>query len=208
MALATDRDLLILEPNVFRDAAFDSQTPLRATDGALASGVLTSASSDFVAAGAAAGSVVLAGGLPLVVTTVNSAASLDVALVRADGGSPAPPPDGTDLAVRLSTFGPQIDESSRRTRRALGLIETGDPGEPALLESAGVTRLVAIGALELVYAAAATRSEASDPMWSRSAWHGERYRAELRRVAARLDTTGDGSADGVRRTQPTRLVRE
>jgi len=207
MALATDRDLLILEPNVFRDVLFDSQTPVRADDGAIASGVLTSASSDFVAAGAAVGSVVLTAGLPLVVTAVNSATSLDVALVRADDAPPAPPPDSEGLAVRLSTFGPQIDESERRTRRSLG-IAASDDDVSELLECAGVTRLVAIGALELVYAAAATRTEPSDPMWARSAWHHERYRAELRRVVARIDTDGDGTADGVRRTQPTRLVRE
>lgn len=211
MALATDRDLLALEPNVFRDIVFEAQTLVTATDGALSGTTLTSAASDFAGAGVESGHVVVVDGAALEVAERLSATELSVSLLRTDGaGALVAPAPGTGLSVRVSSFGVQIAESDARVKRALGLTDAVLASEtvPAALAGAGVTRLVALGALELVYAAASTRAEGSDPNWMRSAWYGERASAELRRVGARLDSNADGLADAVRRVQPARLVRE
>lgn len=210
MALATDRDLLALEPNVFRDIVFEAQTLVTASDGAVSGTTLTSSASDFASAGVSAGHVVMVDGAALEVVERLSATELSVSRLRAGSGALIPPVAGTGLAVRVSSFGVQIRESEARVMRGLGLTDAVVAGEVVAeaLAGAGIVRLIALGALELVYAAASTRAEGSDPTWARSAWYGERASAELRRVGARLDSNADGLADAVRRVQPSRLVRE
>ncbi len=211
MAFVTDRDLMVLEPNVFRDIVFEAQTLATASDGAVSGTTLTSAGSDFASAGVETGAVAVVDGVALEVVERLSATSLSVSRLRADAsGALVPPTAGTDLSVRVSTFGQQIAESEARALRSLGLSDAVVEGETVAeaLVGAGLVRLIALGALELVYAAASTRAEASDPNWARSVWYGQRAGAELRRVGARLDSNADGLADAVRRVQPGRLVRE
>jgi len=211
MALATDRDLLVLEPNVFRDVAFAAQTRVTAEDAALSGTVLSSASSSFVAGGVDQGAVAVVGTASLEVAERLSETSLSVSIVRAEPEMPLiPPAAGSGLHLRVSTFDVQIAESESRVVRALGLqtLEDQSDAESTLLAEAGIVRLVSLGALELVFAAASSHTEPSDPNWARSSWYRQRARDELRRVRARLDTDGDGVADRVRRVQPARLVRE
>ncbi len=208
MAFAVDRDLLVLEPNLFRDVVFDAQVLATASDALVAGTVLTSTGSDFVSAGVEAGTVAVVDGVSLEVVARLSALSLSLSRLRSDGeGALLPPAAGSALSLRVSTFGPQIAEAETRVLRSLGITDVVSGGE-TLLAGSGITRLVALSALELVYAAASTRAEGSDPYWARSVWYGERSRQELRRVGARLDVDGDGIADEVRRVQPSRLVRE
>ena len=211
MAFVVDRDLVVLEPNLFRDVVFDAQVLATADDAVVAGTVLTSIGSDFVAAGVDGGAVAVVDGVSLEVVARLSALSLSLSRVRSDGeGALLPPTAGSDVSVRVSTFGPQVAEAEARVLRSLGVSDAVLSGEtvPAALVGSGIRRVVVLAALELVYAAASTRAEGSDPYWARSVWYGERARQELRRVGARLDGDGDGIADSVRRVQPSRLVRE
>jgi len=206
MAQTTDRDLLALEPNVFRDVVFASQTLAAGDDGVIAGTTLTSVAADFAAAGVGAGSVVVIGGrTTLEVVERQSAGLLTVSLPRASVLDAAiPPTAGLDLSFRAATFAPQIALAEREALRDLGL----DEGDAAAIVGGGMTRLTAIGALRHVYAASATSADDGDPHWSRAMrWMEERKR-ELRRVVVGLDRDGDGVAEETRRVQPARLARE
>lgn len=211
MALVTDRDLVVFEPNVFRDVAFTAQTRARTEDAALSGTVLTSASAQFATVRVDQGAVAVVDNMTLEVVERISETSLSVSVLRAEPELPlVPPAEGTGLSLRISSFDIQIAEAESRVTRSLGVDGWESQSESALtvLAEAGVVRLIALGTLELVYAAASSRTETSDPFWARSSWYGQRARAELRRVCARLDTDGDGLVDRVRRVQPARLVRE
>lgn len=206
MAQASDRDLLALEPNVFRDVVFQSQTLATGVDGVIAGTTLTSVTADFAAAGVGAGSVVvISGRMSLEVVERQSPTLLTVSLPRAGASDAAiPPAAGLDLTFRAATFAPQIALAEREALRDLGL----DASDAELIVGGGMTRLVAMGALQHVFAAAATSVDDSDPYWSRALrWMDERKR-ELRRVVVELDRDGDGVPEETRRVQPARLVRE
>jgi hypothetical protein len=207
MAYATDRDLLALEPNVFRDVAFDGQVLATAADGIIAGTTLSSTSTDFEAAGVGAGSVVIVNGTALEVIERLSSDLLSVSKPRASSsGAAVPPAAGTGLSLRATTFAPQIALAQRQTERDLGLDVDGLAD--AALRSAAMTRVVAHGALHHVFAAAATSAEKRDPMWTRALWHLEQREKRLRRLVVELDLDGDGTTDATRRIQPTRMVRE
>src|SRR5690606_33476452 len=106
MTFSTDRDLLVLEPNLFRDAAWSALTRVSATDATVAGATLTSASSDFLAAGVAPGMIALVDGAALEVVEVLSSTELSVSRLR-DGASdpPIPPLPVTNADLRIATFG-------------------------------------------------------------------------------------------------------
>ena len=205
MAFAADRDVLALEPNVFRDVVFDAQRRLTLTDGVVAGSVLSSLSVDFEEAGVGAGSVVLVSDHAYEVVERLSATSLSLSRLRDDrGGAVIPVPSGTGQSVRVHTFAPQIDDAHGRVVRGLGITN-----ESAVIDvDAGLIRLEAMGALQAVFAAAANEAAAHDPLWSRALHYGDRFNRELRRLSVGLDTNGDGSVDAAARAQPARLVRE
>ncbi len=207
MAYAVDRDLLAIEPNVFRDVAFSGQTRATAEDGLIAGTTLSSATADFESAGVGAGSVVMVEGAALEVLERLGAGALSVSLPRASASDASiPPAAGTGLSVRATTFEPQIALAQRQAERDLGLDLDGLAG--AAMVSAALRRVVAHGALHHVFAAAATSAERSDPTWSRAMWHLEQREKRLRRAVVELDLDGDGAAEATRRVQPARMVRE
>ena len=83
MALTTDRDLLIREPSVFLDASSVATSLLSATDGSVADTTLTSASSDFQAAGIDVGNVIVIESQATEVVARVDPTNLDVSLPRA-----------------------------------------------------------------------------------------------------------------------------
>lgn len=207
MPFASDRDVLALEPSVFRDIVFEPQVLVRASDGLIAGSVLSSLSSDFEAAGVDAGSVIVIGETAREVIARLSATTLSLSQLRASVNDPViPVPSGTGLTILVGTFLPQITESHQRVMRALGT--TAPEDESAVVVDEHLRRLEAIGALQHVYAAAANEPSPDDPSWARGLWYGDRFARELRRVTLRLDADGDGVAEITRRVQPTRMVRE
>ncbi|MBL0921566.1 MAG: hypothetical protein IBJ10_05490 [Phycisphaerales bacterium] len=210
MPFIADRDLLIFEPSLFRDASWAGQTIVAAADASIAGTTLTSASSDFVAAGAAPGQVALVGGASLEVVEVLSATTLRVSRPRdgAHASAQAPlPVSGAPL--RLSTFGPQIAMVHADVLRLLGVSPAGGPApdEEDILNPRALGRLEALGALHVIFfGAAATQGDLS-PLWARAAHYRERYLDERRQVFVHIDLDGDGVADAVRRPGLARFRR-
>ena len=105
MNFSTDRDLLTLEPHVFRDVPFLSQQRVSVTDGVISGTTLTSASADFVASQVEAGSVVLVNDVAHEVLSRTDANTLSISLPRASLTDAAiPSGDGSTLTVMARTF--------------------------------------------------------------------------------------------------------
>ncbi|MBX3353417.1 MAG: hypothetical protein KF684_10850 [Phycisphaeraceae bacterium] len=205
MAYSTDRLLLSLEPTLFRDIAWSAQTRLTASDAAIASTTLTSASSDFTAAQIAPGMVALVNDAPLEIVEVLSPTALTVSRLRDDEhDDPIAPLPMSGASLRISTFGPQRAIVHRQLLAALGLDEQSassvtNPHDLALVE--------ALGALHLILSSAAALVGDASPLWAKAALYRERFDRARRTLAAHLDLNADGLPDATRRITVVHLLR-
>lgn len=211
MNFSTDRDLLGIEPNVFRDVPFVSQQRLRVTDGAISGTTLSSATADFVAAQVEAGGVVLAAGLPLEVMSRQDANTLTVSLLRVKLADAAiPPGDATDLELIARTLAPQAALVHDTLLRMLN-IDPDDPDSPvtedAVVSLSLMSRLEALGTLERVYTAAVAILGDNAALVAKATDYRRQFHAAVERAVVLLDTDGDGHADVRRSLATTRLTR-
>jgi hypothetical protein len=211
---ASDRDLLVYEPRLFLDVGWLGQRLVLAS-GSVLSGVATSATAGFIAAGVSAGSVLSYAGVSYEVMTVPSATQAVLSRLRASGADAAiPVPDSAAINLEVVTFRPQVGVVHGQILRMLG-IEPEDPREGALGESAvvnpgAVTRLECLGALHLIFAAASAASPGGSAglgYGERAAMYRERFAAERGRVSVLIDTDGDGQPEAMRRPGVGHLVR-
>lgn len=196
----TDRDLLILEPALFRDLSFLGQQVFRNT-ASLAAGVLTAVSGSLEAAGLATGHVVLVDDRPMEVLARTGATTATVSLLRADDDGPAiPPADFSPRPALVTSFAPQIAMVHAEMLHLLGLSNPaeGAPAEADILNPRDLRRAEALGTLHLLYSAAAALVGPDSPAGRRAEMYRLRFAAERRRVRIRLDTDGDGLADALR----------
>ncbi len=210
MAFATDRDLLVFEPALFRDVAWAGQTLAAASDASIAGDTLTSASSDFIGAGVDAGHVALVGGAALEVIERTSATTLVVSRLRDSiDDPPLRPLPATGAALRIATFGPQIAIVHQQTLRLLGIdpLMPESPAETDILNPRGLARVEALGALHLILSAAAAGVSDDSPLWAKAALYRDRMLFERRTAAALIDLDGDGQPDAIRRLSASRLIR-
>ncbi|MFI4898391.1 MAG: hypothetical protein ACIARR_11255 [Phycisphaerales bacterium JB059] len=206
---ARDRDLLVLEPGVFREVAWLGQRLVRGV-GSVSGTAMTMTSQDtgFDEAEVGEGHVVVIEGVALEVLSRTSGSELQVSRLRAsDSGAALGVGTIVDGVVEVSTFAPQLAIVHEQVARMLGL---GSPGGAAPTEADVVNpedlRLVeALGALHLVYAAASAAG--AEGMASKAAMYRERFSAERQRVVARVDLDGDGAPDAVRRMNVVALTR-
>ena len=211
---ATDRDLVILEPNLFRDVGWVGQRLCKGT-ATISGTTLTMSGVDVAldAAGIGAGHVVCVGGTSYEVIARLSASTLTISRPRGSVTDPILPPSAaTAVEAFVTTFVPQIAIVERQILRMAG-IEPEDTAPDALAASAivnpgSLTMLTALGALHLVYAAAgASAGGAADWMSERAAMYRERFGAARQSVRVLIDLNGDGVADATRRLNVMQLVR-
>lgn len=214
---AKDRDLLGLEPNVFRDVSWAGQQLVRGT-GVIASGELTIDSVDLVARGVSVGMVAVVNGLALEITGFNGPTRARVSLLResaADGSRVVANVTGATASV--TSFGPQVAIVHRQVLRMMG-IESDEATASAdglgtivrerqITNSADLVLLESLGALHLIYSAASALLGVDSPAGQRAEMYRERFARERFRSSARIDTDGDGVADAVRRANVVMLVR-
>lgn len=209
---ATDRDLLVLEPNLFRDVGWLGQRLVQGT-GSVSGTTLTVAGVDLAALGVTAGHVVVVDGASLEVTARLSATTLTVSRVRAEADSAVvPPAAGTGLAVVITTFRPQIALVHRQVLRMLGVAAVGEGSGGEISEAQIVNaedlRLVeAAGALHIVLASAAALAGPQSALGQRAEAFKRMFAAERGRVSARIDVDGDGVADAQRYLNAMQLFR-
>ncbi|HYC99839.1 MAG TPA: hypothetical protein VEB22_01310 [Phycisphaerales bacterium] len=201
---ALDIDLLVLEPNLFADAGWSAQR-LTSAVATLSGTTLTLAGADLVAASVDAGCVALLNGVPLEVVARTGAGTLTVSLVRWGRTGPAIPPVGlSGGGCEVYTFRPQIAMVHRHILRLLGL---GEGEEAAVTNAPEFTTYEALLALHAVYSSAGAAAPAGSPLADRATQFRLRAAAERTRLAALVDTDGDGLADATRRPAVIPLLR-
>lgn len=214
--LVTDRDLLVLEPRVFNDLGWIGQWLHRATSAAmLAGGVgVTDASAPFAGLGIGAGHVLLINAAPVEIASIDSPTQATISLVRASAANapiPARALSGT-VTIECFTFAPQIAHAHERIIRALGLavgstVEGGALGEDRLVNTGDVARVIALGALHLIMAAATPLVADPSGVRAKAEAYRDRFTAARRGLVAEVDLDGDGIADAARRVSLVHLVR-
>lgn len=214
--LVTNRDLLVLEPRVFNDLGWIGQRLHRATDATMIAGGVgvTDASAPFAGLGIDAGHVLVINGTPVEIASVDSPTQATISVVRAavtDTPIPARALTGT-VTIECFTFAPQIAQAHERIIRGLGLAlgptaEGGAIGEDRIVNAGDVARVIAMGAMHLIMAAATPL--VADPSGTRSKTEAyrERFAAARRGLVAEVDLDGDGIADAARRVSLVHLVR-
>jgi hypothetical protein len=233
----TDRDLLQLEPTLFRDVGWLSQRLIRTT-GTLTSGVVTIDAGDLELSGVAPGQVALVNGVPLEVLAV-SPQEATLSLIRAGPGESAlvPLDSGEGAVLDVYTFEPQRAIVHGQLLRMLGIdpdVPAGalGPGSTVLTEAAvlnprSLWLVEALGTLHLIFAAAAApigpggigapesgtggggagSSLGAGTLWARAEMYRRRFVAERARAGALIDLDGDGIADAMRTLNVAMLVR-
>lgn len=209
---AQDRDLLVLEPNLFRDAAWVGQRLSRGL-ASIAGNALTFGSPeiDLDDAGVTAGHVVTIGGVSYEVMERLSALAITVSRVRSHADDPILPPSPvSNVEAAIATFAPQIAMVHGQLLRMLGLepVAPAPPDETNIVNPRDFVQLEALGALHLIFAAASGLSAPGSPLTQKAEWYRQRFAAERQRTGARIDLNNDGVAEAVRRPNAIQLMRE
>lgn len=206
---ALDRDLLVLEPALLRDAAWAGQRTL-SVNATLTGSALTLAAGSFADAGVAPGDIALFDGLAIEFTEIGSPTAATVSLLRARRDGPVvPPPPGTNRPLRVYSFAPQRE----LVHRAVLVMAGVDPEGSGPLTEASITnpgdlvRLEALGTLELIYAAADPTGGGPVPHGQRAEMYRRRFHEERGRVSAFIDLDGDGIAEARRNLALINLTR-
>lgn len=214
MNFSSDRDLLVMEPNVFADVAIAAQARLSVNDAAVSGTTLTSAAADFEAAQIGAGSVVLVADVAHEVVARTDAHTLTVSLPRARlSDPPIPGPGGSGKALTARTFAPQAALVHDVLLRLVG-IEPGDPdatlSEDSVVSLSTMAYLEVLGTLERIYASAGELIAPGgwrNTLLLKSDDYRRRFQDALGRAAILIDTDGDGHGDRTIRPSVVTLTR-
>lgn len=203
-----DRDLLPLEPLLFRDVAWASQRPVSGiADIAGTTLTATLQDSSFTSAGVEPGFVLVLEGAAYEVIAVHGHDEVEISQPRPTPESPAlPPPPATGRPFQVITFRPQIAAAHAQLLTMLGLAE-GSPGAPAITNPGELRRPEALLALSMIYGAASVLSGKGSPLAQRAAHYRRLFARERHTWRALLDLDGDGLPDATRRLNILQLVR-
>lgn len=210
----SDRDLLILEPNLFRDVAWIGQRLSRGS-GTISGTTLTLSGAEVAldAAGVAAGHVATVGGVSYEITARLSATQATVSRVRGLLTDAAIPPTAVSaVETTIVTYKPQMEMAHRQVLRMLGIEPDGggpegQPGESSITNPAALKRLEMLAALQLIFAAAGALLGPDAEANQRAELYRLRFVEERARAVAYVDTDGDGRADVSRRPSVGWMVR-
>lgn len=209
-----DRDLLLLEPNLFRDASWAGQLLVSGSGNVSGTTLtLTVYDVDFDSARVDAGYVVLVDGTPYEVLARLSATTVTISRLRVDPNESALTPSPvTSKPVTVMTFRPQVSIAHAQVLRMLG-IEPASTGESGAITDSDITNpedLVLVecfAALHMIFAAVSSLSSPTSPLVERMEMYRQRFATERQRAAALIDTNGDGLADATRRLNIIHLTR-
>lgn len=208
---AEDRDLLVLEPRLFLEIGFLSQT-LGTGMGTLAGGVVTATGLDFVARGVSPGHVLVFGEVSLEVMEVISPTTARVSMIRGDIGAPevAPADIATSTQIAVRTFAPQLHEVGSLLLVLAGAgtrLGEGVPTAASVTNAESLRRVTSLGALQRIYEAAASLVADDHPYVRKSEQYRRAFNAERSSAVVDLDLDGDGVPEVRRRLSAVRFVR-
>jgi hypothetical protein len=209
---ATDRDLLALEPSLFKDIAWAGQRLISCLGSSSGNTLtITPAEADFATASIGPGHVVTVNDITYEVVEVLTGTTATISRLRADPEGPVLPPEAAaGKPVQLSTFAPQLQTVHDQLLRLLD-IEPSDPdaspAEADITNPRALTPIAAVTTLHLIYAAAAALAIPGSTLWHRVTYYRHRITEERPRIAALIDLNGDGLPDATRRLSTFALLR-
>jgi len=206
---AKDRDLLVIEPGLYRDVVWNGQRLLSGT-GDLSGTTLTLTSGSFLDGEIGAGHVVLVDSVPMEVVSVQSDAVATVSIMRGDSSSSViPGKPATGAVVEVFTFAPQVEIVHRQVMSMVGIdVDDVDGlGDSAVTNPGALVVLEVLGALHLIYASAGAPGRGGEAFLDRAKLYQQRFSAERGSVVAFIDLDGDGIAETRRRPNSFVLTR-
>ncbi|MBX3364468.1 MAG: hypothetical protein KF866_06865 [Phycisphaeraceae bacterium] len=200
--MPADRDLLVLEPTLFRDVLWLGQR-LLVGEASLTGALLTLTTAGLTFSGVSPGCVIVVQTTYCEIVSIESPTEAVISLVRSDATDPPhPPASGTGLAVGVTTFGPQLGLAKKQVLGLFGLSDMSGVTNPGDLDE-----LIAVGALLLIHGAAAALSPPGSPGEARLGYYRSRYGMLRARAEVHLDLDGDGKPEATRRAGAGVLVR-
>lgn len=208
MALINNLELMRVEPKLFEDAGSSGMVLATATDGVISSNTLSSASSDFTAAGVAVGDIVVADGEAMEITAINSATSLSVSRRRSKSAtSVLQPKAGTTLSLSIFSFEIVIERVESWVLVALG-IGAGQGVQLAdVLNQEDLKRLIVLRTIAQGFARSAAVDPLSAPLAALEVFYEQLADETARLTLALVDSNGDGQVDAVRKIGAAALTR-
>ncbi|MFA6043557.1 MAG: hypothetical protein WC718_01110 [Phycisphaerales bacterium] len=210
---ALDRDLLALEPTLFRDLQWAGQTLARGNLISSGLGLQFDFDVDLSGRGVGPGSVVVATGVSYEVVELLGAAEFAVTLPRdsLESGAMSPGLVGSGLAW-IVTFRSQIAMAHRNLLAMAGIDADAAPAPDVvtadkIVNWRSLRYIEALAALKLIWTAAGVGLDEKHPANQRAAEYGARFREARHTAVLEIDTDGDGKADAVRRLGAVWLVR-
>lgn len=210
MNFSTDRDLLLIEPNVFYDVPYAGQEVVRVSDGVVSNVTVTSVLADFEAAGVEKGSVVLVNRVPHEVVDRTDANTLAISLPRAHTTeAPVPSQDGTDLEIVARTYRQQAALVHDVLLRLVGINPDDGEGldEDAIVSLSVMAQLEALGTLERIYSAAQALVGDNNHVREKAREYRRRFMQMREQTSVLVDVNGDGHAEERRQLGLLRLQR-
>lgn len=209
-----DRNLLTLEPSLFRDCSWLAQQ-LGRGEARLESGHAIFESGSINRDAAQPGMVLLVGRAPLEITQIIDEHDVVVSLLRPSlDADPIPPADRSAAPAVCTTFTPQIALMHAQILAMLGLAPRGTPNTlPDQLTEDHITNphdlalLESLGALHLIFAGLAATTGPDSIAWQKADMYAKRTARERFRAQAKLDTDADGQPDVARRCAVIHLIR-
>lgn len=208
-----DRNLLTLEPSLFRDCSWLAQQ-LGRGEARLESGHAIFESGSINRDAAQPGMVLLVGRAPLEITQIIDEHDVVVSLLRPSlDADPIPPADRSAAPAVCTTFTPQIALMHAQILAMLGLAPAGSPPAPDQLTEDHITNpndlalLESLGALHLIFAGLAATTGPDSIAWQKADMYAKRTARERFRAQAKLDTDADGQPDAARRCAVIHLIR-
>ena len=214
---SNDADILKYEPILFGELHLPWQVLAAGTGATLSGTTLTATPADFVAAQVQAGGVVylqstdgsLDGAYEIV--SVDSATQLSISVVRTDSEAAAiAPPPATDISYRISTFGPQANETGFQLTEYFGI----KPGNPAsgidvedILDTSVLRQPSVFAVISSVYAMLAGKTK-DENFWNKSLYYQKLSAKARERCRLSIDIDVDGREDDTRIGAVGRLVRD
>ncbi len=216
--LATDRDILALEPFLFRDTIWLNQRLCRGTVNVNESVVdATTLDVDFDLAGVKKGHVVTVAGTSYEVASVNDSNQLTITRLRANndepGGAPSPI---TAAEAYVMTFRPQLALVERQIYLMAGLdpdnapdpvIGPRQPTPEQITNPVSLRHLNVVGALHIIFTAASFSSVPDSALARRAAMYRAAFNEERARIRIEIDLNEDGKPDVTRRLNSLLLRR-